>query len=194
MSKPVEHTMVAENQPFKGSGKDKSIMGAPIVSMSPTSKQPVGTPEASKPKIIDKVSDELINLNSFKEEDEDYPFSQLEVGQAFFVSAKNEVTTDALVEKMNARVYYTKQKYGEIEKNENGDEIWEQVTVKTRKRNDDGTIQLEPDGKPTVGAHFTHVAKMAYARNFIVRPVAKDMEISKGQNATEDGVMIIRVA
>lgn len=93
---------------------------------------------------------------------------------------------------MYTTIATVREHYSEIMRDEKGDEILENVTVKTRKKNDDGTFQLT-DGEVIVGANFTHMPKMIYSRNFVAKPVVKNSKVGEGFNANEDGVVVIRV-
>lgn len=153
--------------------------------------QEVKKQEIKKPEF--EKFDDVSLLSSTKEEDEFYPYSDLDVGEAFFVPVEPNHTTHELLIKMHKDVEQTKQRYGEIEVTEDGDEIWEVLTVRTRERNADGTIKLV-DNKPILGADYLQRPKYIYTRNFIVKEVKKDQDYSKGNKFDADGVLVIRVA
>lgn len=190
----TNHPAIASGQPYRESGKDISQVNPPIVSLNRTSKGMKNDGDwEEKPKIIDDIYDELLTNDPDKAKDDRFPFFDLDVGQGFFVPLKRMQTTDQLVADMNKQIYYVRQLYSEIERNEDGDEIWDHVTIKERKRNADGTIQLHSDNTPIEGANFNHEAKRTYYRNFIAKAVVKGDEISDGFKVEEDGVLVIRV-
>lgn len=177
-----------DSKPFKGSGKSAHLVDPPIVSMSPISKS---DNEGGKPKIISDAAD--IFLSDEEIGKQQYPFHDLEVGQGFFIPTGENKTTDNLMEKMYTAVFNARTQYAQVARDEHGDEILEQLTIKTRKRNDDGTIQLDGGDVPIPGANFVHKPKLIHYRDFIVKPVAKDDPIGKNDKAEADGVLVIRV-
>ncbi len=94
---------------------------------------------------------------------------------------------------INRSIKAVKERYGEIEVDENGDKIMEHITIEERKRNVDGMIKLDGD-KPKVGANFTQRYKYLYTRNFAAKPVYAGQELGDNVKAEGDGVVVIRVA
>lgn len=179
------HPVVEKHDPKEeGHGKETGLIKAPVVSVNPSSGDTVKE-DKKEPRIFDNV------LFKEDEEKEDFPFAKLKAGQGFFVPATEHESTDFLVEKFNKQINEERIKYAEVEKDENGDEILEVVTIKTRKRNDDGTLQLE-GGKVITGANQSHRFKYIYARNFMCKPVMKDDDIGHSK-AEHDGVLVVRV-
>ncbi len=183
--KPNElHPAVEKHDPKEeGHGKETGLIKAPVVSVNPSSGDTVKE-DKKEPRIFD-------NALWTEEEKEDWPFAKLKAGQGFFVPATEHESTDYLVEKFNKQINEERIKYAEVEKDENGDEILEVVTIKTRKRNEDGTIQLE-GGKPITGANQSHRFKYIYARNFMVKPIVKGDNMGHNE-AEHDGVLVVRV-
>lgn len=179
------HPAVVSKDILKNSGKEVGLVDPPIVSVAPSSGK-----KSSKVD-VKKLSDVSVLIGD--DDDEDYPYDELEIEQGFFIPTQPNNTTDALLAEMQKSIENAKQRYGQIEVNREGDEIWEQLTVRTKKRNEDGTIQLE-GGKPILGADFFHRPKYIYTRNFIVKPVVKGEKIGKSAKADGDGVVVIRVA
>ena len=180
------HPAVEKHDPKEeGHGKETGLIKAPTVSVNPSSGNEVEE-DHKEPKIFDNV---------LWSEDENqkagFPFAKLKPGQGFFVPATKWESTDFLVEKFNKQINEERTKYAEVEKDENGDEILEVVTIKTRKRNDDGTLQLE-GGKVITGANQSHRPKYIYSRNFMVKPIVKDDEIGHSK-ADHDGVLVVRI-
>jgi hypothetical protein len=175
-------------KPFEGSGKSAHLVNPPIVSMSPVSKS---DNEGGKPKIINDAADILLSDEEIGKQQ--YPFHDLEVGQGFFVPTGENMTTDNMMEKLYTAVFNARSQYAQVARDEHGDEILEQLTIKTRKRNDDGTIQLDGADVPIPGANFVHKPKLIHYRDFIVKPVAKNDPTGKSGKAEADGVLVIRV-
>lgn len=185
------HPQVIDKDILKNSGKDVGLVDPPIKSVAPvSSSQTIGDNKNQK-KDIKKFSDvsKLIGDDG----QEEYPFEDLELGEAFFIPTQPNNTTDNLLAKLHKSINSAKQKYGEVEVNEEGDEIWEVLTIMTKKRNEDGTIQLE-NNKPITGADFHQRPKYIYTRNFVAKAVTKDQEFSDSDKAPADGVVVIRVA
>jgi hypothetical protein len=176
-------------KPFAGSGKNAGLVDPPIVSMSPVSKS---DNEGGKPKIVN-YDDDIILLSDEEIGKQPYPFHDLEVGQGFFVPTGENLTTDSLMERMYKAVFNARTQYAQVARDEHGDEILEQLTVKTRKRNEDGTIQLDGGDMPIPGANFVHKPKLIHYRDFVLKPVVKDDPIGKSGKAEADGVLVIRV-
>lgn len=190
VEKRSTHPQVIEKDILKHSGKQVNLVNAPIVSVEPSSKTlDKDHGKAEEPKIIDDLS-LLLNNN----EQEDYPYSKLKIGQGFFLPTQPNSTTDKLKAEIHRSVNSAKQRFGEVEVTEDGDEILDMICVQERKHNEDGTIQLDGDNQPIVGANFQQVPKYIYARNFIVKTVVKNDKYNESEKANADGVMVIRVA
>lgn len=182
------HTQTVDKNILKNSAKDIGLVDPPIVSKSPSSKVEDHTNDKKPPKVFKDVS-KLFG----DDEDEDYPYHDLELEQGFFIPTQPNDTNDNLLAKILKSIDNAKKRYGEIEVDENGDEIWEVTTVRTKKRNEDGTIQLHGD-EPILGADFHQHPKYIYTRNFIAKVVTKGQEIGKSEKVDADGVIVIRVA
>jgi hypothetical protein len=190
------HPQVVDKELLKNSGKDVHQVDPPIVSVAPASgPQGAQSSNLTDNKDLTQVSkpnrDLFLDKNAPKSQ---YQFTDLELDEGVFIPVEKNSTTDKLLSDVHKAIYQAKMQGAVIELDEKGDEIWENVTVMTKKRNDDGTIQLESSGKPITGANFTHIPKYLYPMNFIARAVTTEDEISEGQNAPSDGVLIIRVA
>lgn len=124
-----------------------------------------------------------------------YPFMDMEIGQGFFVP----VQINSNIDKLMAHLYHSVDAFHKQtsveEKDENGDDVMESVTVLPKKRNQDGTIQLDSAGKPIVGANHTNRPKLIHMAQFVIKSVVKDDElVEDGQKAESDGALVIRVA
>lgn len=193
------HPVVADEETFKGSGREVGQVKPPIVSINPVSENSNQTLSGKRKRaaegirVITNVHHDLFDTRTDKAEDGMYPFSQLEPGQGFFVPAKDGQTTDNLIENMYRTIHHVRETFAEVQRDENGDEILDNVTVKTRKKNDDGTFQLTGDNEVITGANFTHMPRAIYTRNFVAKPVTKDSKLGDSFNAPEDGIIVIRV-
>ncbi len=188
------HPKVLDKDLLRNSGKEVGLVDPNIVSVAPATNKKVNDDwkgdksKGPQYKVIDDVS-----LLIGDDGQEDYSYEKLKIEQAFFVPTKPNNTTDNLLADIHQSINRAKQRYGEIEVDENGDEVWESVLIMFKKRNDDGTIQLE-DGKPIVGANQTNRPKYIYTRNFVVKPVIAGQKLADGVEAEGDGVIVIRVA
>jgi hypothetical protein len=177
------HPVVADRNEFKNSGEDTSKVNAPIVSVAPASGE---TSKDSKHFIVENVLDDLFDEKLHNKTD----FDKLEVGQGVFIPVEQNKTTDDLLANINRKIIMLREQYSEVERNIDGDEIHDQVIVLTRKRNPDGTIQLEND-KPIVGANAEHMPRRIYYRNFVAKPIVKGDKLGD-KEAEGDGVLVIR--
>lgn len=189
----VPHQALQNQDQLKESGKDIGLVNAPTVSINPTSGTQLSDngPDADDIEIIDELN-RFLNLDDKKQQDFKYPFDKTEIGQGFFVPVEKGNTTDALMGTLHRDINMFREATSECEKDINGDDVWESVVIQTKKRKDN-VIQLDGAGKPIVGANQTNRPKLIYSANFIARPVVKDDEISEGQKAESDGVLVIRV-
>lgn len=191
--KAVAHAAVGNADKLKQSGKDVGLVDPPIQSLHPTSGGQ-GDVEEKPAKDFKIVTQPHLNFRHGPDYIEyDEPFADLQDDEAFFVPVPEGGTTDKLMFDLNKKVSGYIKQTSEIELDENGDEIFEVVVIKTKKRNDDGTIQLDGEGKPIVGANQTTRPKYINACNFIVKAVVKGDEIADGEEADSDGALVIRV-
>lgn len=185
----VEHAAIEPVAKPQG-GKDMSQLDAPIVSMHPTSEQQ--PKDWSKPDamVIDKAN---FKLNHYLPEighvKFDYPFEKLDLNQGLFVTV--ETTTDALMAKLYKQVDQYRKQNSEIERDENGDDVMEDVAINQKKRNEDGTVQLDGD-KPRLGVKSGFRPKLV-GPNFVVKAVVKGDKIGENDTADGDGALVIRL-
>jgi len=121
-----------------------------------------------------------------------YPFNDLEVGEGLYIPVEPNSTTDKLMEKVYKDVANSRMAFAEVERDENGDEIWDVIIIKTRLRNADGTFQMGAYGKPLESASQTSKPRLVYARHYAVKAVLKDDDIGEGAKAPNDGVLVVR--
>lgn len=188
----VEHALVGgDAQPNRNSGKEAGLVNPPLQSLNPTSQTSDKTnkwPDKKNFKNIDHIS---FQLGTGERSEFKYPFADMKIGSGVFVSVEEGTTTDKLMSTIHQQVFSYRQQNSDVEKDENGDDVWESVVIQTKKRNDDGTIQLD-NGKPRVGANQTNRPKLI-GPNFVVKAIVKDDELSNGNKASGDGVLIVRV-
>lgn len=189
----VAHQSLQQQDQFKESGKDIGLVNSPITSINPTSGTQLqdNGPEGDDIEIIDEPN-RYLNADDKKQQNFKYPFDKVDIGQGFFVPVEKGNTTDALMGTLHRDIAMFREATGECEKDINGDDVWESVVIQTKKRKDN-VIQLDGAGKPIVGANQTNRPKLIYSANFIARAVVKGDEISDGQEAETDGVLVIRV-
>lgn len=151
-------------------------------------KAPVEVVEPPKKefKTIDKAHYQLAKNDSI------YPFDKTEIGQGFFVPLEDNTTMDQLVLATNNAATLYRSQNSEVEKNSDGDEVWEDVTVKGKKRKPDGTYELDGDGVPKLTVS-SGLRPRLIGPMFMVKPVYKDDELSENNKSEADGVIIIRL-
>jgi len=188
----VDHAQIASQDQQQG-GKDMGLIHAPIVSMHPTS-EPQGDNEAQYEdhRIIDNAN---FRLNHFLPEighvKFKYPFEELELNQGMFIPVGKGQTTDALMSKMHKQVDQYRKQSSEIERDENGDDVMEDVAINVKKRNEDGTVQLDGD-RPRLDVKSGFRPKLI-GPNFVVKAVVKGDVIGENDEADSDGVLIVRL-
>lgn len=188
----VEHAAIGDIKKQEG-GKDMSQLDAPIVSMHPTS-EPQGDQKAKlgEHRMIDNAN---FKLNHYLPEighvEFNYPFEDLELNQGMFIPVEENSTTDALMTKLHKQVDQYRKQNSEVERDEDGDDVMEDVAINKKKRNDDGTIQLDGD-KPRLGIKSGFRPKLI-GPNFVVKAVVKGDKIGENNEADGDGALVIRL-
>lgn len=191
----VDHAMIGEAGGGKqAGGRDESQVAAPTVSLYPTS-QPQGDAKAEigEHRIIDKAS---LRLNSTTVPDQawldlNYPFEEMDVGQGMFIPVEQNSTTDALMSKIYKQVDQYRKQNSEVEHDEEGDDVMEDVAINKKLRNEDGTVKLDGD-KPRLGIKSGFRPKLI-GPNFAVKAVVKGDKLSENDEADADGVLVIRL-
>lgn len=189
----VEHAQIG-SQDKKEGGKDMGLIHAPIVSMHPTSEQQ-GDADAKVGEytIIDNAN---FKLNHYLPEQGHtqfvYPFEDLEVGQGMFIPVEEKNTTDALMSKIYSQVNQYRKQASEVERDENGDDVMEDVCINQKKRNDDGTVQLDGD-KPRLTVKSGFRPKLI-GPSFTVKAVVKGDQLAENNEAEGDGALVIRMS
>lgn len=146
----------------------------------------IDTPPKKEYQIVDDARYELIK-NEFA-----YPFDKLQIGQGFFVSIEDDNTVAKLVVAMSKQVNQYCVQNSQVEKNEEGDDILETLTINTRLRNPDGSFKLDGEGVPKVSI-ATVLRPRLIGPKFMVRAVYKDAEIADDVKSEKDGVLVIRL-
>lgn len=191
--KPVDHAVIAQDdKPLEGSGKDMGLVHAPVKSMHPTTQKDNDRPDKKEFKIIDDANTTLDHhIHKDGHYKFGYPFADLKVGQGISISCPKHITLDKFMLNINKQVVqYTKQASA-VEKDEDGDDVMEDVAINKKKRNDDGTIQLDGD-TPRLGIKSGFRPRLI-GPTFAVKSVVKDDELSENNKADADGVLVIRM-
>ncbi len=144
-----------------------------------------------KPALKPKV--ELINnIYDLEDVEFDYPFSEMELNQGFFIpNAPNQTTLDN-AKALAIQIGIANKLFSVIELDENGDEVWEDVYIRTTKRNSDGSVQLDGGGWPIIGHDPIARPNIIYNRRFAARQLVKG-DTFGNMTADVDGVLIVRV-
>ena len=148
-------------------------------------------PEVVKPVEIKKAKVTMINDADVVEDKLYYPFISMEPGQGFFIPNEPGQTTMQNLVKMSGQVAAANRLYTVTEVNENGDEVWEDVYVRTSTRNPDGSVKLDAGGVPIEGHDPVSRPNVIYARRYVARAVIKD-DLIAGKKSDADGVLVVR--
>lgn len=174
-------------------GKEMGLVKAPITSLHPTSQEPEAKAKI-EPQFIDDAN---FKLNHYLPEaghvEFDYPFADLEVGQGFFIAT--ETTTDTLMSKLYKQVDQYRKQSSEVDRDENGDDIMIDLAINQKKRNEDGTVQLD-GGVPRLGIKSGFTPKLI-GPTFVVKAIVKGDKLAAGddgQEADKDGALVIRMS
>jgi len=191
----VDHAQIGSADTKQEGGKDMGLVKPPIVSMHPTS-EPQGDADAKvgEHRIIDNAN---LRINHYLGTDYkfNYPFEDLEFGQGMFIPVEKNSTTDKLMAKIYKQVDQYKKQNSEVERDENGDDVMEDVAINVKIRNEDGTVQLDGD-KPRLSIKSGFRPRLI-GPNFIVKAVAKGDKVTGGEDgekAEGDGALVIRLA
>lgn len=148
---------------------------------------------AEKPVKIEKAKVSIINDADTVKNDLYYPFYDMSQGQGFFIPNELNQTTLQTFNKVRSHVKQANELWSEIEHDEFGDEVWETVVIKSRKRNADGTLQLDSSGNAIITADSVTRPKLLRSRRYNIYQIAKDTDLIAGKPAENDGVLIVRV-
>lgn len=188
----TEHAAIKPVDQQQG-GKDMGLRHAPTVSMHPTSEPQGDQGKIGEHRIIDNAN---FKLNHYLPEighvKFNYPFEDLVIGQGLFVPVEENSTTDALMAKLYKQVDQYRKQASEIDRDENGDDIMIDLAINQKKRNEDGTVQLDGD-KPRLGIKSGFMPKLV-GPTFIVKVVVKGDQLAKNNEADHDGALVIRMS
>lgn len=188
----IEHAAIKPVDQQQG-GKEMGLRHAPIVSIHPTSEPQGDQGKIGEHHIIDNANFKLNHyLPEIGHTEFNYPFEDLVIGQGLFVPVEENSTTDALMAKLYKQVDQYRKQASEIERDEMGDDVMEDVAINQKKRNDDGTVQLDDD-VPRLGIKSGFRPKLI-GPNFVVKAVVKGDEIGENQKADSDGALVIRMS
>lgn len=189
----TEHQFVRSTTD-KTTGRETMYIGAPEVSMNPTSSPITGGnswQDSKRITVNDAVPPPNANENIF--DVREHPLLGLKRDQGMFIPNSPGKTTDDLMHTLNKEIYSLRSYGAQVEKDQNGDDIREMIIIDEKKRNDDGTYQLT-GGEPVVGALQQARPKLIHNCAFTVHAVTKDFDMGGGKVAPEDGVLVIRVS
>lgn len=188
----VEHAAIGEVKKQDG-GKDMSQIDAPVVSMHPTSEPQGDKAKLGEHRIIDNANFKLNHyLPEIGHTEFNYPFEDLKPSQGMFMPVEENSTTDALMSKLYKQVDQYRKQASEIDRDENGDDIMIDLAINQKKRNEDGTVQLDGD-KPRLGIKSGFTPKLV-GPTFIVKAVVKGDQLAKNNEADHDGALVIRMS
>jgi hypothetical protein len=140
--------------------------------------------------VVDKPNKNL-NANQNRYYDSVYPYNDIDVEQGVFIPVKDGQNIDQLSAQLHKAIAGTRYQHAEIERDINGDEVYETVTVMSTK-SENGKLILNNDGSPQMNPNSIQRPKLMYARNYILRSARKDDDLGDNQKAPSDGVLIIR--
>lgn len=190
----VDHAQLHPNEQSNEGGKEMGLVHAPVTSLHPTSSS---QSEEDEPefRIINNAN---FKVNHFLPQNGHmklkYPFEDLETGQGMFIPVSKGKTTDALMNEMHKSVNQYRKQNSEVERDENGDDVMEDVSINVKKRNEDGTVQLD-DGAPRLDIKSGFRPKLI-GPNFTVKAIVKGDKLTgeeDGEEANTDGVLVIRM-
>lgn len=190
----VDHAAVGDGgKPYEGSGKDMGLVDPPITSMHATSGDQAQQADPKDFKVIDNAN---FKINHHIHKDGHYqfayPFVDLTPGQGLFVPIPKNSTTDKFMLHMHKMINQYVKQNSEVEKDDEGDDVMEDVAINKKKRNDDGTTQLDGD-TPRLGIKSGFRPKLI-GPTFTVKSIVKGDELSDENNKAEgDGVLVIRM-
>ncbi len=152
----------------------------------------------AEPKHVDPpkpVKPKVAIINEIEPEPEDkflYPFEDMEPGAGFFIPNVPNETTAQTVARLAPQLAAVNDWYSEIETDANGDEVWEDVYVRTTKLNPDGSLQLDGAGRVIYGHDPISRPNYIFGRRYVARRITKGDEFAD-KTADVDGVLVVRV-
>jgi hypothetical protein len=188
----VDHAQLKPVDRQEG-GKEMGLVHAPVTSMHPTSSSQTNEDEPEF-RMIDNAN---FKVNHFIHEsghvDFKYPFEDMEPGQGMFIPVGKNKTTDGLMSEMYKAVDQYRKQNSEIERDENGDDVMEDVAINVKKRNEDGTVQLD-GGVPRLDIKSGFRPKLI-GPNFTVKAIVKGDKLGEddSEEADTDGVLVVRM-
>jgi hypothetical protein len=192
----VEHAMIGEaGGGKKEGGRDEGLVNPPTVSLNPTSEDQTAERQKSDYKVVDYAN---FKLNHFIHENGhmefDYPFDELDLNQGMFIPIEPNGTTDQLMSKLYKQIDQYRKQNSEVERDENGDDVMEDVAINVKQRNDDGTVKLDGDvPRMTIKAGLR---PKLIGPNFVVKAVVKGDALTDkedGEEAEHDGALVVRL-
>lgn len=188
----VEHAQIGTDDKKEGA-KDMGLVHAPVVSLHPTSeKQGEADAEIGDHQIIDAANIRLNHsLPDYSKSKLIYPFEALDIDRGMFIPVEKGSTTDKLMSNVYKQVDQYRKQNSEVERDEDGDDVMEDVAINKKQRNEDGTVRMDGD-VPRLGIKSGFRPKLI-GPNFVVKAVVKGDKIGENDEADRDGALVIRV-
>ena len=150
-------------------------------------------PRKIDPIKVDNIHPSFLSNSPFYSPGFSHPYDELKPGEALFLGNEYGQTTDKHIELVYREIAQYKNFMSDVERDENGDVILEQVVIEDRKRDKYGNFIIEPDGNILKGALHESRPKLIYYKHFVARAITKGQELSDNVKAERDGVLVIRV-
>ena len=191
----VDHAQLHPNEQQNEGGKEMGLVHAPVTSLHPTSSSSTEDEEPEY-RIIDNANFKVSHyMHESGHVEFKYPFADMEFGQGMFIPVSKGKTTDSLMSEMYKAIDQYRKQNSEVERDENGDDVMEDVAINVKKRNDDGTVQLD-GGVPRLTVKSGFRPKLV-GPNFTVKAIVKGDSLTNeedGEEADADGVLVVRMA
>lgn len=190
----VDHAQLHPNENRNEGGKEMGLVKPPITSLHPTSSSQTEDDEPEF-RMIDNANFKIQHyMHSAAHTEFRYPLEDMEPGQGMFIPLAKGKTTDSLMSEMHRIVDAYRKQNSEVEKDENGDDVMEDVAINVKKRNDDGTVQLD-GGVPRLTVRSGFRPKLI-GPSFTVKAVVKGDKLANddSEEADTDGVLIVRMS
>lgn len=188
----VQHQQLAEDKPFKGSGKHTNELTQPIVSWNKTSEdQSLNVGNKAEGRKKPSVFENAIPTLS-EEIERGHPFYNLKAGQGMFFEVEPHTTTDKLMLDLHKKVDELNQKCSVVAVDKDGNDILEELVINIKQTNEDGTYKIRENGSAVYESMSERWPKRVYFRKFVAIPVTKGQKVGE-REVSGDGGLVIRV-